>query len=170
MLMTAAQQNYRLKHEYQAMCAFPINNLFTWKIAPGQTPPRIHSYLVTYHVYTMIKENGKSKKSLETIELLITLGDNPSGIPTVRIIRGKIPFHPNIYLNGSFCLGDLWLKEPFLWKLVINLGKVLAFDPAHTNPDSPANAEAAQDWKIKQSGIRKPYPCGDLNYPHPAGY
>lgn len=61
-------------------------------------------------------------------------------------------------------------KEPILWKLVINIGKVLAFDPAHTNPNSPANGDAASDWKAKQSGIRKHYPCGNINFPHPAGY
>lgn len=34
MLMTAAQWNLRQENEYKAMCAFPINKLFSWKIAP----------------------------------------------------------------------------------------------------------------------------------------
>lgn len=169
MLMSAAQWNLRLSNEYRAMCAFPISSLFSWKIAPGQSTPRVKAYIVTYNIKTMVKDSGRIKPQNKT-EVLITMSDSPGGAPTAKIIGGIIPFHPNIYSNGNFCLGDMWAKEPILWKLVINIGKVLAFDPTHTNPDSPANGEAASDWRAKQSGIRKPYPCGRIDFPHPVGY
>lgn len=95
-----------------------------------------------HNVKTMVKDGNKLKPQEKT-EVLITLSDNPGGAPTARIVGGSIPFHPNIYSNGNFCLGDMWAKEPILWKLVINIGKVLAFDPAHTNPNSPANGDAS---------------------------
>lgn len=169
MLMSAAQWNLRLENEYKAMCAFPINSLFSWKISPGQKPPRVMEYRITYYVRTMVKDGGNMKAQTRT-EVLISLPDSPGSAPTARIVGGAIPFHPNIYSNGNFCLGDMWAKEPFLWKLVINIGKVLSFDPAHTNPNSPANGNAASDWKIKQSGLRKPYPTGRIDFPHPKGY
>ncbi len=169
MLMTAAQWNLRLENEYKAMCAFPINTLFSWKIANGQSRPRVRAYHITYNVKTKVK-TGDRLRDQEKTEVLITMSDSPGGAPNARIVGGEIPYHPNIYSSGNFCLGDMWSKEPILWKLVINIGKVLAFDPAHTNPNSPANGEAATDWKRRQIGNKGPYPCGNINFPHPLGY
>lgn len=127
MLMTAAQWNLRLENQYREMCAFPINNLFSWKVAPGQDIPRCKAYLVTYNVRTMVKDGARLKPQ-ERTEVLYTLPDSPSGAPEAHIVGGSIPFHPNIYRNGSFCLGDIWINcGERLWKLVIDIGKVLAF-------------------------------------------
>jgi hypothetical protein len=169
LMITAAQWHLRQENEYRAMCAFPINPLFSWKIAPGQRVPRCKEYLITYNVKTMVLDGGKLKPQKKT-EVLIKLSDDPGGKPTAKIVGGRIPFHPNIYPDGNFCLGDLWETDSRLFMLVIKLGKVLAFDPAHTNPRSPANPDAAIDWNAKQSGLRKPYPCGSINFPHPVGY
>lgn len=169
MLVSAANWNMRLENEYRAMCAFPINTLFSWKIAPGQTAPRVRAYVVTYNVITMVKDGDRLKSHNKTV-VLITLPDSPDGAPTARIIGGSIPFHPNIYTSGYFCPGDIWDKEKILWKFVINIGRVLAFDPDITNPQSAANIEAAQDWNRMQSGVFKPYPCGRIDFPHPVGY
>lgn len=169
MIMSTAQWNLRLESEYKAMCAFPITNLFSWKLEPGQKVPRVKAYRITYNVKTMVKIDGHMKVQEKT-EVLITLPDSPGGAPVAKIVGGLIPFHPNIYTCGNFCIGNMWNKEPVLWKLVINIGKVLAFDPAHTNPDSPANGKAASDWNEKQSRIHKPYPCGRIDFPHPVGY
>lgn len=168
-MISAAQWNLRLQNEYKAMCAFPVNSLFSWKLSPGQKPPLVHSYRVTYHVKTMIRENGDLKPQNTTV-VEITMPDSPGAAPNARIVGGAIPFHPNIYTSGKFCLGDMWAKEPILWKLVINIGRVLAFDPARTNTSSPANPEANTSWKAMQAKVRKPYPCGCTNFPHPVGY
>lgn len=166
--MSAAQWNLRLSNEYQAMCAFPLNPLFSWQIAPGEKPPCVKDYLVTYNVKTMVMKDGKLKPQYQTT-VRITMPDSPGSAPTVRIVRGIVPYHPNIYTNGNFCLGDMW-NEGILWKLLIKIARVLAFDPMYTNPDSPANRDAANDWRLKMSRIRKPYPCGETNFPHPVGY
>ena len=167
--MSAAQWNEKLRQEYEAMCAFPINGLFSWKVERGQRPPRVMAYRVTYKVRTLVKD-GNVLRPQRWTEVLITIPDSPGATPTASIVGGGIPFHPNIYTSGTFCLGDMWVKEPHLWKLVINIGKVLAFDPIHTNPKSAANGAAATDWIKKQSGTHKYYPCGNINFPHPKGY
>ena len=92
MLMTAAQWNLRQENEYKAMCAFPINKLFSWKIAPGQSVPRCRAYRVTYNVKTMVKDGNKLKPQEKT-EVLITLSDNPGGAPTARIVGGLSLIH-----------------------------------------------------------------------------
>jgi hypothetical protein len=170
MMMTAAQWHTRQENEYRAMCAFPINPLFSWKIAPGQRVPRCTQYLVTYNVKTMVLDGNKLKPQKKT-EVLITLSDSPGGTPTAKIVGGEVPFHPNIhYPGGKICLGNIWKNDPLLHKLVINIGRLLAFDPTITNPKDPANKVAADDWIAKQSSPRKPYPCGNTNFPHPVGY
>lgn len=169
MLMSAAQWNLRLENEYRAMCAFPINSLFSWKAAPGQSIPRVKSYIVTYNIKTMVKDGGRIKPQNRTA-VLITMSDSPGGAPTAKVIGGLVPFLPNIYTNGSFCLGDLWAKEPILWKLLINIGRVLAMDPERTNPGSPANGEAATAWNDKRSGLRKEHTYEKIKFPHPVGY
>lgn len=165
--MTSTQWGIRLENEYKAMCAFPINSRFSWSIAPGQKPPRVKAYYVTYYVKTKVTKAGKYQNRTKVV---ITLSEAPGGAPTVRIIEGEYPFHPNVYENGVICFGNMWDKEPILWKLVLNIGKLLAFDPEHTNPDSPANRAARDDWNEKQSKLRKPYPCDSVIFPHPVGY
>ncbi len=168
-MMTAAQWNMRIKNEYNTMCLFPICSLFSWKIAPGQNPPMVRSYLVTYRVKTIVKDGGRLKPQERTV-VRISLPDSPGSDPMAQIIEGHVPYHPNWYDNGRLCNGDMWEKDPILWKYVINIGRTLAFDPAVTNPDSPANGEAAANWKVKQKRTRKPYPCGRTDFPHPMGY
>ena len=149
MLISASTWNLRLSHEFEAMQAFPVCDLFSWKIEPRQKPPAVKAYRVTYNVKTMIR--------------------SPAGKPAARIVGGAIPFHPNVYPNGDFCIGDFWEKDPSLWHLVIRLGKVLAFSPDCTNPNSAANPAAAADWNQKMR-TSKPYPCGRVDFPHPVGY
>ena len=171
MILTAAQRNIRLENEYKAMCAFPINSLFSWKVLPGQRPPRVESYLVTYNVRTKVLDGGKERFQERTVVRI----DYPADIntaPTVCIVEGKVPYLPNWWENGRMCPGDMWKNKPRLWEFVICIGKVLACDPAYTNPNSPANHAAANDWKRKQEKhlIQKLYPCGRTDFPHPIGY
>ena len=167
--MTAAQWRRRIENNYKAMCAFPFNPLFSWSVAPGETPPHVMSYDITYNVTTKV-ESGFALTDQNRTKVRITLPDSPNGAPSVTVIGGKIPFSPNIYPSGNFCLGDIWEKEPILWKLVIDVGRIIAFDPERTNPSSPANLVAAHDWIKKQSARKKPYPCGRTDFPRPIGY
>ena len=169
MLLTASQWNLRLENEYNAMCAFPICDLFSWKIAPGQTTPRVRSYIITYYVKTMVKPGTHIKDQVRTV-VRIDLPEDPNSAPLTRIIEGDIPYHPNWYRNGNLCNGDMWAKDPILWRYVINIGRVLAFDPGVTNPKSAANSDAAAYWEKKNNGLRKPRPYGRTDFPHPRGY
>ncbi len=172
MLVSAFTWNLRLRHEFEAMQAFPICDLFSWKVESCQKPPVVKAYRVTYHVKTMICSSDGTLRPQFRTEVLITMPENPADKPTARIVGGAIPYHPNIYPNGDFCIGNFWEKDPSLWHLVIRLGKVLAFSPDCTNPNSPANPAAAADWNQKMctSSRRKPYPCGRTDFPHPIGY
>lgn len=170
-MMTMAQWNQRIENQYRAMCAFPICDLFSWKIAPGQSVPRVKSYIITYRVKTMVMDGGRLRSQERTV-IRIDMPDTPNSAPTARVVEGKVPFHPNFYVDGRLCPGNMWVTDPILWKFVIKIGQVIAFDPQHTNPASPANREAAEDWNRKQTlaSFRKPYPCGRTDFPHPVGY
>ena len=169
MLISASTWNLRLSHEFEAMQAFPVCDLFSWKIEPRQKPPAVKAYRVTYNVKTMIRSPDGTLCPQFRTEALITMPENPAGKPAARIVGGAIPFHPNVYPNGDVCIGDFWEKDPSLWHLVIRLGKVLAFSPDCTNPNSAANPAAAADWNQKMR-TSKPYPCGRVDFPHPVGY
>ena len=169
MLISASTWNLRLSHEFEAMQAFPVCDLFSWKIEPRQKPPAVKAYRVTYNVKTMIRSPDGTLCPQFRTEALITMPENPAGKPAARIVGGAIPFHPNVYPNGDFCIGDFWEKDPSLWHLVIRLGKVLAFSPDCTNPNSAANPAAAADWNQKMR-TSKPDPGGRVDGPHPVGY
>jgi len=170
-LLTASEMKLRLENEYHAMCAFPVNSLFTWRIAPGQTAPRVKSYIITYNVRTKVKDRGSERFQEKTV-IRLDYPDDINSAPIVNVIEGKVPFHPNWWENGRLCPGSMWDKEKILWKYVIKIGKVLAFDPEFTNPKSPANHAAANDWeeKERQHRIHRMYPCGRTDFPRPVGY
>lgn len=164
-MMTARQWELRLGNEYEELCRIPFNTLFSWKRADSQWPPR--QYIVDYHVTTMVKDPSGHLVKQDKTTVTITMPSAPNATPKASVIKGQVPYNPNIYSSGDFCLGNLWAREPHLWKLVINIGRVLAFDPARVDPNSPANPLAAADWKQKQSRRNPPYPCGRTEFPHP---
>ncbi len=170
-MLTTSEMRLRLENEYHAMCAFPVNSLFTWRIAPGQTVPRVKSYIITYNIRTKVRDGGRERFQEKTT-VRIDYPEDINNAPIVNIIEGKVPFVPNWWENGRLCPGNMWEKDKRLWMFVIKVGKVLAMDPAYTNPDSPANHIAASDWKDKERKhlINKLYPCGRTDFPHPAGY
>lgn len=51
--------------------------------------------------------------------------------------------HPNIFPSGNVCLGEYWSFQRTLDQLADTLWKLLVWAPEVTNPDSPANGEAA---------------------------
>ena len=170
MLITAAQWNMRLENEYKAMQAFPFNSLFSWKTAGGQNAPRVTAYVVTYSGKTVVAGDGGSEVRNQKTEVTITMPSSPGGSPAAAVTGGSIPFLPNVYKTGEICLGSMWYKDPILWKLVVNIGKLLAADPSVTDLNSPANEYARDDWIRRQRGGTRSYPCGNVDFPHPVGY
>ena len=167
-ITTPAQWNLRIQHQYEEMCHFPINSLFSWKVDEGQNPPTVRSYLVTYRIKTMVMDHGRLKPQFKTV-VRIRLPESPDRDPTAHVVEGLVPYHPNWYDNGRLCNGDMWVKDPILWKYVLKIGHTLAFDPGFTNIHSPANSKANADWIAKMNRRIKPYPCGKTDFPHPIG-
>lgn len=57
-------------------------------------------------------------------------------------------FHPNVFANGVVCLGERWLPSEGMDLFVRRVLRLLCYEPAHVNPRSAANAEAAT-WYLK---------------------
>lgn len=167
-MITAASRKSRAIAEYDAMCSIPINPLFAWKPAPGQKPPYVTSYIVTYNNKTLVKASSGSivPQLKTTVQIDINPDTFPIGAPTARVVAGTVPYHPNWWENGYVCNGNIWHTDMWLWQYIIKIGRVLAFDPAVTNTGSPANPASVSYWNAH---IRD-FPCGRINYAHPKGF
>jgi len=91
--------------------------------------------------------NAYPRERQEASEVEIILPENypfPPG-PSVNF---KTPiWNPNVYKSGKWCFGE-WKITDNLALFVIRLMKVIALDPAITNPLSAANGEAA-GWYVQ---------------------
>lgn len=76
--------------------------------------------------------------------------DTPARYPFERpVVTVETPvFHPNVFPSGVVCQGQQWLPSEGMDLFVLRIARLLAFDPAFTNPASPANRVAA-DWYLK---------------------
>jgi ubiquitin-protein ligase len=63
----------------------------------------------------------------------------------VHFITPQI-FHPNVYHDGDVCIGGFRPSET-LARFVLRLAKMIQFDPAYINEDSPANSEASSWYR-----------------------
>ncbi|MBQ8618899.1 MAG: hypothetical protein IJ418_15505 [Clostridia bacterium] len=166
-ILTLAQRNDRLKNEYDAMIKFPVTDLFRIALSPGQKPPYVTSYTVTYYNKTLVKfSSGGVKPQMKTVVRIDLPEDFPVAPPMATVIEGSYPHHPNWYISGRMCPGTIWEVGGWVWDFVVKIGRVLAFDPIVTTPSPPANREAAEYWK---ENYRK-FPCGRIDFPHPRGY
>ena len=80
-----------------------------------------------------------------TFRLLLTFDESyPTKPPTVKFLSRM--FHPNVYANGELCLDILQNRWSPTYDVAAILTSIqsLLHDP---NPNSPANAEAAQLYR-----------------------
>lgn len=80
-----------------------------------------------------------------TFKLLLTFDESyPNKPPTVKFLSRM--FHPNVYNNGELCLDILQNRWSPTYDVAAILTSIqsLLHDP---NPNSPANAEAAQLYR-----------------------
>ena len=80
-----------------------------------------------------------------TFKLLLTFDESyPTKPPTVKFLSRM--FHPNVYANGELCLDILQNRWSPTYDVAAILTSIqsLLHDP---NPNSPANAEAAQLYR-----------------------
>lgn|SRR5882762_8500765 len=95
-------------------------------------------YLIISHVAETPFEDG-------TFKLLLTFDESyPNKPPTVKFLSRM--FHPNVYANGELCLDILQNRWSPTYDVAAILTSIqsLLHDP---NPNSPANAEAAQLYR-----------------------
>jgi ubiquitin-protein ligase len=71
-------------------------------------------------------------------------------------------FHPNIFAGGKVCIGGYRPSES-LARFVLRLAKMIQFDPAYINEDSPANSDA----KIWYVNNRRLFPVDRSRLPDP---
>jgi ubiquitin-conjugating enzyme E2 A len=99
---------------------------------------RCHHILTFYEIAETPFEDG-------TFKLLLHFDESyPNKPPTVKFLSRM--FHPNVYANGELCLDILQNRWSPTYDVAAILTSIqsLLHDP---NPNSPANAEAAQLYR-----------------------
>ena len=165
-MITEKQKRERIRNEYKAMCALPYSPIMSWALAPGCTRENPNAYLVTFHNPTIVKPGSFEKKQDVTTVRINLPDDFPNSAPSVIVVDGDIPWHPNWWRDGRMCVGNIWSVGMWLYKFISKVGRVLAFDKGVTNVNSPANHDAIKYWEDHKNT----FPVGRLDFPHPRGY
>lgn len=108
-------------------------------------PRRTRSRSGTLLADNLVRYLGETPFEDGTFKLLLTFDDSyPNKPPTVKFISRM--FHPNVYANGELCLDILQNRWSPTYDVAAILTSIqsLLHDP---NPNSPANAEAAQLYR-----------------------
>lgn len=131
------------------------------RVTPYGTPPE--SYQLTINVRSIIGP-GPDYRNEHTVRLQLGSG-YPFSRPHLTILTFPPPFHPNWFLDGGWCGGE-WQPEESLAQHVLRMIRTLQFDPAVTNPDSPANDKAATWYRRHEhAGL---FPCDRTPLPDPS--
>lgn len=155
----------RLKNEYEELQKLPRNDLFKVEPAPGETPPYVSRYYVTYTVPTWVKRGGRMVKQTRTVVEIEKM--SLSDAPHAKVVEGDIPYHTNWYTNGTVCNGTAW-ATPAMW-LYEYMGfvcELLQFKEARINPNSAANHEARDYWVVHKND-RSMFPTDMRSIPVP---
>ncbi len=132
----------RLESDYKEMLKLLSCPKIKWTAIRGK-PPHVEEYLVTLNFHTYRTD----KTTMDSCKIRITLSDiYPKVAPIAVMIEPKI-FNPNWFSSGRWCCGKYYSKES-LGDFVIRMIRSIQFDPIITNPNSPANKEAAK-WYIE---------------------
>lgn len=138
----------RLKNEYEMLMSVPENDIVHIEPAPGETPPHVQRYHVTYHVPTWVQDDdGEIRLQNKTVVLFeITKLRDPVRI---RTAEGRAPFHTDWYESGMYGAGvgfgpsALWLYDH-----IVHVCHVLQFRENVINIHSPSNM-AARDFYLQ---------------------
>ena len=131
----------RLKNEYDAIMRIPKNNgIYSAVPSPGQKPPYVRSYDVTFTVPTYVDE-GRSIQQRTVVRVLLS-DAFPEVKPRVNVIEGKCPFHVNWFTSGELCSGTNWASTMWLYDFFGFIGNVLQYQPDKVNVKSAANPAA----------------------------
>jgi len=162
-LMTHEEQvRVRLKNEYDALKRIRPNDVMTIEVAPGQRPPYVRKYIVTYNIPTYVN-GGRSIQ--QTTKVQVALGDNfPVSAPLATVVGGLVPYHVNWWPNGDLCNGNVWNSGRWLYEYLGFIGEVLQFRPSRVNVKSPANSNAIPFYQRNMSR----FPTDKRSMPLPA--
>ncbi|KAG9310862.1 ubiquitin-conjugating enzyme/RWD-like protein [Chiua virens] len=112
---------------------------------PGKFSFRLTSLQLTHPCTRNPKNSADTPFEDGTFKLLLTFDESyPNKPPTVKFLSRM--FHPNVYANGELCLDILQNRWSPTYDVAAILTSIqsLLHDP---NPNSPANAEAAQLYR-----------------------
>ncbi len=142
----------RLESEYNELRKVPQTKLYDWAIAPGETIPYVSSYLVTYHIRTLVKKEGKLEWQNDTTVCISKSAIDKPWAATVK--KGAVPYHPNWWPSGNVCVGN-GMDDPEMWlyEAINFVGKLLQFQPDVINPRSPANGDANTYWLAHKNDV-----------------
>lgn len=150
----------RLKNDYIQMCNIR-GNIIQWEAVEG-TPPFVVEYNLVVNVRTIIGERPNYTSTVYLkLELPVTY---PISAPSITVLKGVKPFHPNWYREGRWCYGT-WHVNEGLGEFVIRMVKTLQYDSDITNERSAANSDA-NEWYLQKrnSGL---FPCDRQQLPDP---
>jgi ubiquitin-protein ligase len=133
------------------------SQVMTWTTAGQNNPPDV--YRITYNLRSIIGFiNGQPQYYTGfTVEIRFP-PDYPRSKPDIQLVSTPHPFHPNIWVQGRFCIegGQHWIPGigvP-LDSLCQMLGEVIAYQTY--NLRSPANADQIMAQWIKTNATRLP--------------
>jgi len=125
----------------------------------GGHPPT--TYVVTYRLPSYIDQQRTREVHRVRFELD---AQHPDEKPSVRMLDSPPVFHPNVFADGRICIGNQWSREEGLGFLVIRVAKMLLYYEIFTNPDHPANGDAARWYRAN----RARFPLGGaIAFPDP---
>lgn len=130
-------------------------------------PPAPERYAIAFKLRSVMSVRGGRATYSETGQVHKIELNLPSQYPSiltnddVRFITPPI-FHPNIFVTGKVCIGGFRPSES-LARFVLRLAKMIQFDPAYINEDSPANQEA-KNWYVNNKRI---FPVDRSRLPDP---
>ena len=131
----------RLKNEYNELLLLPKDSdVYTVVPSPGQEPPYVASYDVTYTIPTYVDE-GRNLQQRTVIRVTLDSGW-PRSAPRAKVIEGKTPFHVHWYEDGNVSTGGYWLPTKWLYEFFGFIGSMLQYQPSVVNVHSPANFDA----------------------------
>lgn len=142
-MMTPEQMRLlRLKNEYDMIQRLPENDVYSIKPSPGQQPPLVSSYDVTYNIPTYIND-GRELQNRTVVRFQLT-EDFPRSEPCIKVVEGAVPFHVHCYDSGSLSPGNFWNPSRWLYELFNFIGEMLQWQKNRINVHSCCSREAVQ--------------------------
>lgn len=131
----------------------------------GNAGEKSTKYVVIVRVPTITHFDRLGKpvyRNVSTVD--ITIPDGYPKDPPIAMMREEQPWHPNWFRSHKWCSGTTTsINEP-LWEYIRRMVETIRFNPAYTNPDSPANTDTLPDWRAAKN--KKYFPTDTTPIPN----